>query len=234
MFGSAKVFLVPLAVCIGTAATVVCAPTGGPHDPSARGAEPPPAQAVVEGGAQDNSAGEGKTREGNAGGSEAYDRKSDDSKSYDRKSGDSKAGDSKAGESYDSKSEPMTDAPQGADAAPVARRDDLGPPDQEQPRHVIAAYIAAADASDRQRAFALMTPACAERERSWEKSFSKAIFDRGYRFHVVSLGEEQVDEESAYVRLRVVFLHRTGEPDNEGMSFSLVRLEGRWWLDEIH
>lgn len=109
-----------------------------------------------------------------------------------------------------------------------------GSPAYQQPRHVIAAYIAAADADDRQRAFALMTPACAERERSWKKSFSTAIFDRGYSFHVVNLREEQVGEESAELRLGVVFLDSRGEPDKEGMIFRIVRLEGRWWLDEIH
>ena len=46
---------------------------------------------------------------------------------------------------------------------------------------------AAADANDRERAFGLMTAKCAERERTWAKSFSGAIFDRGYSFQVVRL-----------------------------------------------
>ena len=209
-----------LGVCLGMAATVVCVRTPGVQGAGARGAESPQAGVSLEPSADDSRAGEHG----------AYDSKSGDSKSGDSKSGDSKAYDSKA---YDSKSDPLEDAPRGADAAPVAHRDDLGPPDQEQPRHVVAAYIAAADAGEEQRAFALMTPACAERERSWKPSFSTAIFDRGYHFHVVRLQEEQVSEQSAELQLGVVFLDGKGEPDKEGMLFRLVRVEGQWWLDEI-
>lgn len=191
------------------AATVVCVRTPGAQG-GARGAESPKAEVSLE--------------------SRADGTKADEHGEYDSKSGDSKANDSRAN---DSKSDPVADAPRGADAAPVAHRDDLGPPDQEQPRHVVAAYIAAADAGEKHRAFALMTPACAERERSWKPSFSTAIFDRGYRFHVVRLQEEQVSEQSAELQLGVVFLDDRGEPDKEGMLFRIVRFEGQWWLDEI-
>ncbi len=131
------------------------------------------------------------------------------------------------------KASAVDDGPRGAHEVPIARRDDFGAPGQGAPLNVIAAYIAAADGNDRERAFALMTAECAERERTWAKSFSRAIFDRGYRFQVVRLSEDNTEDERAEIRLRVVFLDHQGEPDNEGMRFKLLRRDGQWWVDEI-
>ncbi len=133
---------------------------------------------------------------------------------------------------YESK-RAAAERPRGAHEAPVARRDDFGPPGQETPLAVVAAYLAAADANDRPRALAVMTAKCAERERTWSRSFSTAIFDRGHRFHVVRLGEENTEENTAEIRLRVVFLDYEGKPDNEGMRLTLIRRDGLWWLDEL-
>ncbi|MCA9658571.1 MAG: hypothetical protein KC486_09515 [Myxococcales bacterium] len=149
-------------------------------------------------------------------------------------------GDSKesAPPAYDGKAAPAEEArdderPKGAHAVPVARRDDLGKPGQGKPLAAVAAFVAAVDESNREAAAALMTEGCVERERSWDKSFTKAIFDRGLRFHIIKLRDESIEGDRASVRLGVVFLDSAGEPDNEGMSFTLVKREGVWWIDEI-
>ncbi|MEZ4380772.1 MAG: hypothetical protein R3A79_05465 [Nannocystaceae bacterium] len=141
---------------------------------------------------------------------------------------------------YDGKAAPRDDEarpedrPKGAHAVPVARRDDLGKPGQGTPLGAVAAFVAAVDDGDREAATALMTDGCLERERSWDKSFSKAIFDRGLRFHIIKLRDaSSAEDDRASVRLGVVFLDSAGEPDNEGMSFTLVKRDDAWWIDEI-
>jgi hypothetical protein len=139
---------------------------------------------------------------------------------------------------YEGKAAPAEEArpddrPKGAHAVPVARRDDLGKPGQGKPLAAVAAFVAAVDDSNRDAAAALMTAGCVERERSWDKSFSKAIFDRGLRFHIIKLRDESIEDDRASVRLGVVFLDPAGEPDNEGMSFTLVKRDDAWWIDEI-
>ncbi len=164
------------------------------------------------------------------------DSKFDSKSDYEEKpeSADPLYADGKNYKSHRGKASADGERPRGAHEVPIARRDDLGTPGQEAPLNVVAAYLAAADANDRQRAFALMTAKCAERERTWEKSFSAAIFDRGYRFQVVRLMGNDTQDENAEIRLRVVFLDHEGEPDNEGMRFNLLRRDGQWWIDEVH
>lgn len=152
---------------------------------------------------------------------------------------DTKA-DSKADTKADTRPGKAADKKQALSAAELAAirsadmvGQDLGPADPTTAKGVVASFYAAARAGDRQAALALMTVSCQEHERTWDKSFTQAIFDRGKRPKSEGLRGEAVEGDRATVSVRAIFVDADGRDDREGMRFELIRDGDTWKITSI-
>lgn len=105
--------------------------------------------------------------------------------------------------------------------------------DRSSPEAVTRAYLTAAAANAANDMFALMTPECRERERTWAKGFTKNITDGKIKLKTYELREPEVTGDAAKVAVKAVFV-TDGEDDNEGMRFELRREADGWRIAEIH
>jgi hypothetical protein len=99
-------------------------------------------------------------------------------------------------------------------------------------RAVVEAYLAAARVPDEAAMLALGTPQWREKEKAWAKGFTTNIARKGFALKTAEVREPEVSGEEARVSVRAVFVVE-GEDDNEGMRFTLVRRDGRWWISDL-
>jgi hypothetical protein len=99
-------------------------------------------------------------------------------------------------------------------------------------RAVVEAYLVAAKALDADAMLALGTPEWREKEKTWKKGFTVNITQRDYKLKSYVLREPAIEGETATLSVRAVFLDQ-GKEDGEGMTFSLVRKDGRWWISDL-
>ena len=104
--------------------------------------------------------------------------------------------------------------------------------DQTTPRGTVDAWIAAAKAKDKEALLALGTPEWAEKERTWKKSFTNALFEGGWELVSAEVREPSIEGDTANVSARAQFMH-DGKPDGEGLRFTLVLKNGRWLITTL-
>lgn len=104
--------------------------------------------------------------------------------------------------------------------------------DQTTPRGTVDAWVAAAKAKDKDALLALGTPEWAEKERTWKKSFTKALFEDGWELVSAEVREPEIEGETARVSARAQFMH-DGKPDGEGLRFTLILQNGRWVITTL-
>lgn len=105
--------------------------------------------------------------------------------------------------------------------------------DRSSPEAAVKAYLAAAIGSSQTDMFALMTPECREKEKSWAKGFTRNILDGEIKLKTHEVREPEVTGDTATVSVKAVFVV-DGADDNEGMRFSLKREADGWLIREIH
>ena len=105
-------------------------------------------------------------------------------------------------------------------------------PDQSTPKATVEAWIAAAKAGDRERALSLGTDEWRQKETTWDRSFTTAVFDKGYQLLRCEIRDPEIEGDEARVSCRAVFLVE-GEEDNEGLRFRLVKIDGKWRIAEL-
>lgn len=106
--------------------------------------------------------------------------------------------------------------------------------DRASPAAVVTAYIDAATANKLDDMLALMTPECREKEKAWEKGFTKNIGDGKVKLKSHEMREPEVTGDSATVSVKAVFVGADGADDNEGMRFVLKQQADGWWIAQIH
>jgi hypothetical protein len=129
---------------------------------------------------------------------------------------------------------PAPAAPPSASSppAPAPAAADFAKEGADGARAVVEAYLLAAKVPDEEAMLALGTPEWREKERTWAKGFTVNIVKKGFALRSHEVRELEVAGETAKVSVRAVFLD-AGKEDREGMRFSLVRREGRWWISEL-
>ena len=105
--------------------------------------------------------------------------------------------------------------------------------DRASPEAATSAYLAAALANTPDAMFALMTPECRDKEKTWAKGFTKNIIDGKIKLKTHEVREPEVTGDTATVSVKAVFVV-DGADDNEGMRFSLKREADGWLIREIH
>lgn len=103
------------------------------------------------------------------------------------------------------------------------------------PDGVVAAWIAAVQAKDAERAYSLGAPAWASRERAWKQGFTRTLTRAGGpRIEVLEQSPAQLARGEALVRVRARMHRPDGSVDNEGLSFGLRQIQGRWRIVGLH
>jgi hypothetical protein len=100
-------------------------------------------------------------------------------------------------------------------------------------RAVVDAYYAAARAADLDGMLALGTPEWQTKEKTAPRRFSPAIAKKQLTVKTARIDEPAVTGDSATVHVGVVFVDEKGRDDKEGMNFTLVRKDGRWWITDL-
>jgi hypothetical protein len=78
-----------------------------------------------------------------------------------------------------------------------------------------------------------MTPAWAEKEKSWDKAFTKAMFELGWSVVSATIREPAIKDDVATVSVRAIFKTPKRDEDPEGMHFTLVKKDGKWFIDKL-
>jgi hypothetical protein len=107
------------------------------------------------------------------------------------------------------------------------------PADLTTPKGTVEAFFAAVRKGNKEAVYALMTPAWAEREKSWDKSFTKAMFELGWSVVSATIREPATKDDTATVSVRAIFKTPKRDEDPEGMHFTLVKKDGKWLIDKL-
>jgi hypothetical protein len=100
-------------------------------------------------------------------------------------------------------------------------------------RAAVDAYFAAARKPDEEAMLALGTAEWREKEKTGNRTFTPVIAQGKARLKSAEIREPVVTGDTAKVSVRAVFTGQNGRDDNEGMNFTLVRKDGRWWITDL-
>ena len=99
-------------------------------------------------------------------------------------------------------------------------------------RAAVEAYMVAAKKPDEAAMLALGTAEFQAKEKTWKKAFTLNIVQKGVALKTYEIRDPEVEKDAATVSVRAAFTVE-GKDKGEGMHFSLVRRDGRWWITEI-
>jgi hypothetical protein len=104
---------------------------------------------------------------------------------------------------------------------------------KDQAREVALAWLRAAQAGERSKADALGTEAFREREKSWERSYSSALFDGG--FQLMSWNTREIARRDGRVLFDVQAEIQTPEAKklSKWVRFELILQGPSWRIDAI-
>lgn len=109
-----------------------------------------------------------------------------------------------------------------------------GAADLTKPKSVVEAYYKAVQDKDKEAFLGLMTEEWKKRAQEWKKSFYTAFFVAGLSIKSYEVKDVKEDGDKATVRVKAVLLTPEGEEDGEGMSFKIVKKDGKWWIEKVH
>jgi hypothetical protein len=118
--------------------------------------------------------------------------------------------------------------------APAQAPEDVTPAmvDRSSPAAAARAYLEAALTNRHGDMLAVMTPECRDREKSWDKGFTRNIVDGKIQLKSYELREPEVTGDTAKVSARAIFVV-DGADDNEGVRFALRQEADGWLITEI-
>jgi hypothetical protein len=99
-------------------------------------------------------------------------------------------------------------------------------------RAAVEAYMVAAKKPDEAAMLALGTAEFQAKEKTWKKGFTLNLVKKVIALKTYEIRDPEVEKDAATVSVRAVFLAE-GKDNGEGMRFSLVRRDGRWWIAEL-
>lgn len=127
------------------------------------------------------------------------------------------------------------DDPSAPPAATPGAPEDVSPAmvARSSPEEATKAYLEAATAGKVDDMLALMTPECRDKEKSWDKGFTKNITDGKIKLKSYEVREPEITDDTARVSVKAIFIV-DGADDNEGMRFVLKKQTDDWLIAEIH
>jgi hypothetical protein len=133
--------------------------------------------------------------------------------------------------------DPPAGAPDDPSAPPAATPgspDDVTPAmaARSAPEAAVKAYLEAALAGEHDAMFALMTAECRDKEKAWDRGFSKSLVDGKIKLKTYELAEPEINADTAQVAVKAVFT-ADGADDDEGMRFALRQEADGWSISEI-
>ena len=103
---------------------------------------------------------------------------------------------------------------------------------EEAVRACVIRWLDAAKSGDKDAALACGTKEFQEKEKSWERSFTHAIWEKGFKLASYEARDPQLEGNSATMLVRAKFNTPEGE-DGEGLRFTLELIEGAWRITSL-
>lgn len=105
------------------------------------------------------------------------------------------------------------------------------PADRSSPAATTVAYLNAAIALEFEDMHALMTPACSNEERSWDKGLTRNLADGRIRVRAYEVGQPEITADTAQVTVQAELVADAVEP--ERVHFDLQRDPDGWAIVAI-
>jgi type IV secretory pathway VirB10-like protein len=105
--------------------------------------------------------------------------------------------------------------------------------DRSTPKAVAEQYMTHAKEAAKESMLGLMTPECQQKEKTWEKGFTKAFTERGVKLK--SYETKEIEDKGDVAKVHVRAVYQDGKKDKaESMRFELVKKDGSWWISSIN
>jgi hypothetical protein len=98
---------------------------------------------------------------------------------------------------------------------------------EEAVRATVLRWLEAAKSGDKDAALACGTEEFKKKEQSWDRSFTHAIWEKGFKLQGFEPREPSLEGNKATMSVRATFMTPEGE-DGEGLRFSLELIDGTW------
>jgi len=136
-------------------------------------------------------------------------------------------------------SEPTAEASQDSGGTPASEGSEAetssdSARDQSSATAVVESFLANLRDGHKDGALALGIQEWQANEMAARGSFLNAIFDDEVSVKQWEIGEIEAEEEYAKVNVRALLVEPDGGIDNEPMRFTVMRIDGVWWISDLN